>query len=169
MKLTELFAGELEREAPLTRRLLERMPEGRGDWKPHEKSMPFGRLASLVANMGSWVTMTVLQEELDLEPVGGQKQKPAELRTARELVETHDGHVAKAREALLGTNDDHLMKPWRLKVAGKIVQETPRYVMLRDSVLNHWAHHRGQLTVYYRLNDILVPSIYGPTADDQRY
>ena len=168
MKLNELFIGELERETPLTRRALERVPEGRTEWKPHPKSMAFGYLAGLVASMPSWVTMTVDQEELDIAPVGGGP-RPAPPQTAAELVAALEGHSTKAIEALRRTNDDHLMKPWRLLAAGKVVQETPRYLMLRDGVLNHWAHHRGQLTVYLRLNDAPVPSIYGPTADDERF
>ena len=143
MKMTDLFLGELEREGPLTRRALERVPEGRNDWKPHEKSMPLGRLAALVAGMPAWITMN-------------------------DLVKMMDDGVAGARSALQRTNDDHLMKPWRLLVAGKTVSEQPRHIMLRDSI-NHLAHHRGQLTVYLRLNDVPVPAIYGPSADDQRF
>ena len=168
MKLNELFLGELERETPITRRALERVPEGRNDWKPHAKSMPLGYLATLVATMPSWVTMTVNQEELDIAPVNGPK-RPDSMKTAAELVAALDRDVAGALEALRATNDDHLMKTWRLLAGGKVVQETPRYIMLRDGVLNHWAHHRGQLTVYLRLNDAPVPMIYGPTADEGRF
>jgi len=169
MKLTELFLGELERETPITRRVLERVPVGRNDWKPHEKSMPFGDLAALVANMPSWITMTVEREELDIAPVSGPSTAPPPLETPQQLTAALDENVAGARAALAKTNDEHLMKPWRLLAGGKVVQETPRHIMLRDGVLNHWAHHRGQLSVYLRLNDAPVPSIYGPTADDRRF
>jgi uncharacterized damage-inducible protein DinB len=169
MKLNELFLGELEREAPTTRRVLERVPEGRNDWKPHAKSMPLGYLSVLVATMPSWVTMTVNQEELDIAPVNGPKAHPDSMKNAAELVAALDRDVAAAIEALKKTNDEHLMKPWRLLAGGKVVQETPRYIMLRDGVLNHWAHHRGQLTVYLRLNEAPVPMIYGPTADEGRF
>jgi uncharacterized damage-inducible protein DinB len=169
MKLTDLFLGELEREAPLTRRALERVPEGRNDWKPHEKSMPLGRLAALVAGMPAWITMMIDKEEFDLNPPGGSSGSfKMDFRTNKDLVKMMDDGVAGARTALQKTNDEHLMKPWRLLVAGKTVSEQPRHVMLRDSI-NHLAHHRGQLTVYLRLNDVPVPAIYGPSADDQRF
>jgi uncharacterized damage-inducible protein DinB len=166
MLMTELFLGELEREAAATRKVLERVPEGRDDYKPHEKSMPLGRLATLVATMPGWVAMTVNQDELDLSPPGGATYQPPQLHTRRELVEALDASVAKAREALAATTDEHLMTPWRLKVAGNVMSEQPRYIVLRDSVFNHLAHHRGQLTVYLRLNEVPVPAIYGPTADE---
>jgi uncharacterized damage-inducible protein DinB len=169
MKLTELFSAEMEREAAATRRTLERVPEGRYDWKPHEKSMPLGYLATLVATMPSWVAMIVNQDELDLSPPGGSEQKPPELRTARELVEAHAESVAKGMAALAGTTDEHLMTPWRFMAGGKVVSEQPRHVMIRDAVLSHLAHHRGQLTVYLRLNDAPVPSIYGPSADERPF
>jgi len=166
MLMTELFLGELEREAAATRKVLERVPEGRDDYRPHERSMPLGRLATLVATMPGWVAMTVNQDELDLSPPGGAAYRPPQLRTRRELVEALDASVAKAREALLATTDEHLMTPWKLKVAGNVMSEQPRYIVLRDSVFNHLAHHRGQLTVYLRLNEVPVPAIYGPTADE---
>lgn len=169
MKLTDLFIEFIDREAPLTRRALEVVPEGRADWKPHPKSMPLGYLSSLIAMMPSWLTMEIEQEEYDLNPPGRTPSKFAQkLNTAAELVKTMDEGFAGARKALQGTTDDHLMKTWRLKVAGNVVSEGPRHAMLRDSLM-HLAHHRGQLTVYLRLNDVLVPSIYGPSADDKRF
>jgi uncharacterized damage-inducible protein DinB len=167
VNLTQLFLAELDREAPRTRRALERVPQGRDDWKPHPKSMPLGRLAGLVASMPSWVTLIIEQNELDLNPPagGGQYQQPA----TSQLVETLERHVVKARESLTKTTDDFLMTTkWRLLAGGKVVMETPRHVVLRDT-LNHLAHHRGQLTVYLRLTDQVVPAIYGPSADDQQF
>jgi len=161
MKITDLFLAELEREAAATRRALERVPDGRYDWKPHEKSMALGYLAELVARLPSWTVFMIKQDELELTTY---KQPP--LRTNRELVQALDDGVAEAREALANTTDEHLMKPWRLLVAGRVVSEEPRYIMLRDAVFNHLAHHRGQLTVYLRLNDVPVPAIYGPSADE---
>ena len=166
MKLTELFLAELEREAPRTRRALEQVPLGRDDWKPHAKSMPLGRLAGLVASMPSWVTLIIGQNELELSPPGGGQYQPP---PTDQLVAVHDTHVAKGRESLAGTTDEFLLTTeWRLLVEGKTVMEAPRHEVLRDT-LNHLAHHRGQLTVYLRLNDRTVPSIYGPSADDQRF
>ena len=167
MNLTHLLLAELDREAPRTRRALEHVPLGRDDWKPHPKSMPLARLAGLVASMPSWVTLILEQDELDLSPPagGGQYQQAS----TDKLVETLDRNVMKARESMAKTNDDFLMTTtWRLLVGGKVVMETPRHVALRDT-LNHLAHHRGQLTVYLRLNDQTVPAIYGPSADDQRF
>jgi uncharacterized damage-inducible protein DinB len=169
MTLMDLFVGELDREGPLTRRALEAVPEGRDDWKPHAKSMPLGRLAGLVAMMPSWLSMMVETDEFDLMPPAGTKSSfQRELKTRKELVQAMEEGVAGACKALQGTSEEHLMKPWRLKVGGKVVAEQPRHVMLRESI-NHLAHHRGQLTVYLRLNDVPVPAIYGPSADDQRF
>ena len=168
MKLTELFKGELDREAVITRRALERVPEGRAEWKPHEKSMPLGRLAGLVATMPGWITMMIERDDLDLNPPGGSGYSQPPLRTPQELVQALEKEVAGARAALESTTEEHLLKPWRLLVAGKVVAEQPRHIMLRDSI-NHLAHHRGQLTVYLRLNDVPVPAIYGPSADDARF
>jgi len=164
MKLTELFLAELEREAVPTRRVLERVPDGRYDWKPHEKSMTLGYLAELVARLPSWPVFMIKQDELELTTY---KSEP--MHTSRELVHGLDEGVAATREALMSTNDEHLMKPWRLIVAGRVVSEQPRYIALRDAVFNHLAHHRGQLTVYLRLNDVAVPAIYGPSADDGKF
>jgi uncharacterized damage-inducible protein DinB len=167
MKLTELFLAELDREGPRTRRALENVPRGRDDWKPHAKSMPLGRLAGLVATMPSWVSLIIEQDELDLTPPPGQGQyqQPA----MDELAQTHDQHLAKARESLSKTNDDFLITTkWRLRAGGKVVMEQPRHIVLRETI-NHLAHHRGQLTVYLRLTDQTVPAIYGPSADDQTF
>jgi uncharacterized damage-inducible protein DinB len=167
MTLTQLFLEELDREGPRTRRALEQVPAGRDDWKPHPKSMPLGRLAGLVASMPSWVTLIIGQDELDLTPPpgGGQYQQPS----TDQLVETLETHLSKARESLSETNDKYLITTkWRLRAGGAVVMEAPRHVVLRDT-LNHLAHHRGQLTVYLRLNDRTVPAIYGPSADDQQF
>ena len=169
MNLTEFLRAEVDREVERSRRALEQVPEGKYDWKPHEKSMPLGRLAALVAGMPAWITMMIDKEEFDLNPPGGSSGSfKTDFRTNKDLVKMMDDGVAGARTALQKTNDEHLMKPWRLLVAGKTVSEQPRHVMLRDSI-NHLAHHRGQLTVYLRLNDVPVPAIYGPSADDQRF
>lgn len=168
MKMTELFLGELEREAAGTRRTLERVPEGRNNWKPHDKSMPLGYLAALVAKMPGWIAMMINQDELDMSPKDGSKYKPRELNTKQELLQAFDDSVIEGRKALENTSDEHLLTSWRFLVAGKVVSEQPRHIMLRDAVFNHLAHHRGQLTVYLRLNEAVVPAIYGPSADEGR-
>jgi len=167
MKLTEHLLEELEREAVRTRRTVENVPLGRDDWKPHDKSMPLGRLAGLVATMPSWISLIIDQDELDLTPPPGQGQYQQPATEA--LAEVLDGHVEKARESLRATTDEYLMTTnWRLKAGGQVVLNQPRYVVLRDT-LNHLAHHRGQLTVYLRLTGAKVPAIYGPSADDQQF
>lgn len=169
MKMTELFLAELEREASGTRRVLERVPEGRNDWKPHEKSMAFGYLAALVATMPAWIAMMIRQDELDMGPQGGSKFKPQVVTTNRELLELFDKSVAEGRDALKSTTDEHLLTPWRFMINGNVVSENPRHIMLRDAVFSHLAHHRGQLTVYLRLNSASVPAIYGPSADERGF
>ena len=167
MKLTELFLAELDREAPRTRRALQNVPTGRDDWKPHNRSMPLARLAGLVASMPSWVSLIIDQDELELNPPAGagQYQQPS----VDTLVDAHETHVAKARESLQKTSDNYLLTTnWKLKVNGKVVGDWPRHVVLRDT-FNHLAHHRGQLTVYLRLNEQPVPALYGPSADDQQF
>ena len=169
MKLTDLFIAEIDREAPLTRRQLEAYPQGRDDWKPHAKSMAFGRLASLVAMMPSWMAMEIEDDEFDLAPASGAPSKFAQqFKTGAEMAKAMDEGFAATRKALQATTDEHLMKPWRLKMKGNVVSEGPRHVMLRDTLM-HLSHHRGQLTVYLRLNDVKVPAIYGPSADDQSF
>lgn len=168
MKMTELFAAQLEAEADRTRRALERVPEGRDEWKPHEKSMPLGRLAMLCARMPSWLSMIIARDDLDLNPPGGSNVDQRPLRTPTELVEALDEGVAGARKALAGTTEEHLLKSWKLLVSGRVVSEEARHVVLRDTFA-HLAHHRGQLTVYLRLNDVAVPAIYGPSADEARF
>jgi len=168
MKTTEWILAQLESEAPRTRRALEKVPEGRDDWKPHEKSMPLGRLAMLVATMPTWINFVVNKDELDIAPKGGSNVDQKPLRTRAELVQALDKGVAEARQVLKNTTDEHLKKPWKLLVGGNVVSEEPREVVLRDTMM-HLAHHRGQLTVYLRLNGAMVPSIYGPTADDKQF
>lgn len=168
MKLSEFFLAQLEREAPLNQRALERVPEGRSDWKPHEKSMPIGYLSALVAAMPSWIAMMVDQDELDLAPLGGPGERPKPPGNNRELLTAHEDAVAKGRASLRNTTDEHLMTPWRLLVGGRVVMENPRHVVLADT-FGHLAHHRGQLTVYLRLLGAPVPAIYGPSADDTRF
>ena len=168
MTMTEQFLAQLEAEADRTKRALERVPEGRDDWKPHEKSMPLGRLAMLVARMPSWIAMIINRDDLDLKPAGGSNFSQEPLRTPAALVQAVQEGTVEARSALRNATEEHLMKPWRLLVGGNVVSEEKRYVVLRDTFA-HLAHHRGQLTVYLRLNDIPVPAIYGPSADEARF
>jgi uncharacterized damage-inducible protein DinB len=165
MKMTELFLAELEREAASTKRVLERIPEGRNDWKPHPKSMSLGYLAALVATMPAWIEMMI---ELDHFDIANDKSeyKTKEMQTTGELLTALEESVKKARKALQNTTDDHLLEPWKFIAYGHVASENPRHIMIRDAIFSHLAHHRGQLTVYLRLNEAAVPAIYGPSADE---
>lgn len=167
MKMTELFLDDLEREAATTRRVLERVPEGRYDWKPHEKSMPIGYLTTVVATILGWIDFMVNEDQLDVAT--DSKYKMPKLTTRAEWIAGLDDAVARARKALESTTDEHLLAPWRFVVAGHVAIEKPRHIMIRESVFSHLAHHRGQLTVYLRLNDAPVPAIYGPSADENPF
>ncbi len=167
MKLTEFLLAELDREVERSRHALENVPEGKYDWKPHEKSMIFGYLVNMVATIPSWVTMQVNQDELDVAPATSN-MKQERLETSAQLVAALDKAAAAAREAFKKTTDEHLMTNWRLLARGQVVMEAPRYEMIQDTI-NHWSHHRGQMTVYLRLLDAKVPAIYGPSADDNQF
>jgi uncharacterized damage-inducible protein DinB len=160
MNVSELLLAQVEREIPATRKSIERVPDGKPDWKPHPKSMPLGYLSALVATMFGWIALMIESDHLDL----ATGTRPSATTTADRLI-LFDKSVADARRALSNTTDDHLMKPWQLRVGGKVVDEKPRHAMIADTI-SHLAHHRGQLSVYLRLNDQPVPSIYGPTADE---
>ncbi|HEX8410065.1 MAG TPA: DinB family protein [Thermoanaerobaculia bacterium] len=161
MNINELLLAQLEREAPATRKTLERVPDGKPDWKPHPKSMELGYLSELVAVMFGWIATMVDSDSLDL---ASGKRTP--VTTSADRLALFDKSLADARRALSGTTDEHLMKSWQLLVAGNVVDEKPRHVMITDT-FSHLAHHRGQLSVYLRLNEQPVPSIYGPTADER--
>jgi uncharacterized damage-inducible protein DinB len=161
MNMTEMLLAQLDREAPGTRRALERVPEGKNDWKPHAKSMPLGTLAGLVARMPSWFELIINEKELDLT----KAERPTPSKTNRELLQILDKSLDAGRKALSKTTDDHLMKNWRLLWGEKVLDDRPRHLIIADTI-SHLAHHRGQLTVYLRLNDKPVPVIYGATADE---
>jgi uncharacterized damage-inducible protein DinB len=167
MTYTEIFLADLDREAPISRRVLEQVPEGKFDWKPHERSMPLGYLAMMVATMPEWLGMVLGMDELDIAPKDGPKFTPPPLKTPADLIRALDAAVEKGRAALRGTDDARLRTPWRLLSGGQVLQETPRHVQIRDGVLSHWVHHRGQLTVYLRLLGAKIPSIYGPSGDEK--
>ncbi|HET9216450.1 MAG TPA: DinB family protein [Terriglobia bacterium] len=168
MKLTEFLLAELNREVDRSRRALEQAPAGQYDWKPHEKSMIFGYLANMVATIPTWVAMQINEDELDVAPAGAGKIEQKRLETSEELLQALDKAATGARAALQKTTDEYLQTKWRLLARGKVVMEAPRYEMIQDTI-NHWAHHRGQMTVYLRLMGAKVPAIYGPSADDNQF
>lgn len=155
--------GELQQEAATTRKCLERIPAEKFDYKPHEKSMTMGRLASHVAEMLGWAKETVEKSEMDFATAD---YKPYEPQTTEELVAFLDKMVVESVEALKNTSDEAMMENWTLRNGEQIYFTMPRIQVLRGMVFNHIVHHRGQLSVYMRLNDIPVPALYGPSADE---
>ncbi len=171
MKWTEFFLDQLGTEAAASRKAVERVPTGRPGWKtwkPHEKSMEMGYLANVVATMPGWIDLVIRRDELDIAAKGAEGLGTMEPSTAEELAAACDAATAKARDALSGTTDEFLMTKWKLLAGGRVVDEPVRWRAIRD-VFTHMAHHRGQLTVYLRLNDAKVPSIYGPSADEKTF
>jgi uncharacterized damage-inducible protein DinB len=168
MKMTEWFLAALQSEAAKSQRVLEQVPDGKRNWKPHDRSMELGYLSDLVATIPSWVGLATTLDELDIAPKDGPQHKPTPLNTSAELEAAFEKAVAQARDALEKTTDAHLETTWRLLAGGQLALEQPRHDVIRDTFL-HSAHHRGQLTVYLRLLGSKVPSVYGPTADDPSF
>jgi uncharacterized damage-inducible protein DinB len=166
MPIRDAFLAELDNEASGTRKTLERVPEKLFTWKPHGKSMAMGDLASHIANIPTWIGHTLNADSLDLMPVGKPKIETPKARSNKELVEMFDKSVVEAREILSKASDEQMHGNWSLMGGGKIFFTMPRVVVLRNFVFNHLVHHRAQLGVYLRLNDIPVPSLYGPSADE---
>lgn len=162
MTMADAMAMELEQEAKTTRKLLERLKEETFDWKPHEKSMTMGRLASHVVESLEWAEPVLQREELDLPA----KHEPWIANSRSELIERFDTNVRASVAALRGYPDDNLMQSWTLRSGETVYFTMPRAAVVRSFVLNHLIHHRGQLSVYIRLHDIPVPAIYGPSADE---
>jgi uncharacterized damage-inducible protein DinB len=167
MDLKDFLLSQFEREAVATRKAVERVPEGRDDWKPHPKSMDLGYLAALVATMLGWAAFMVERDEINLDDPSSEGFRTKRIETKPELLNSFEESVAKGRAALQRTTEERLMKPWRFIMQGRVMAEEPRHVMLANGLLSHLAHHRGQLTVYLRLLGASVPAIYGPSGDEQ--
>lgn len=161
MTNAELLVAEFDREMGPTRKLIERVPSDKGPWKPHAKSMALGHLAQLVATMPGWLTKMAHGVDIDLAPGGGGYS----FQTTESLLEQFDTLVREAREALAGFKDSDYSLPWKLTMGDKVLVTDERGMSIRQTI-NHLCHHRGQLTVYLRLVDVPIPSIYGPTADE---
>lgn len=162
--ISSAFIAEMEQEAAVARKCLERIPADKFGWKPHEKSMGFGQLASHVAEMFGWTPATLQQAELDFAK---WDYKPFEPQSTEELVEFLDKNVAEAIDTLRNTPDSVYMENWTMRNGEQIYFTLPKAAVMRSFVMNHIVHHRGQLSVYLRLNEIAVPAIYGPSADEQ--
>ena len=166
MSVGQALLPEYEQEMQKTRTLLERIPAERFSWKPHEKSFSFMELANHLARLPEWGSETLGTESLDLAPEGGTYQPPPPAESPEGVLELFDENTATFREALTRASDSELMQPWTLLSGGEELFTLPRIAVLRGMILNHIIHHRGQLSVYLRLNDIPVPAIYGPSADE---
>lgn len=165
MPLVDALLPEFDHEMTVTRTLLERVPEDKFDWKPHQKSFSLGELAQHVATIPYWGTVTVSRPGIDI----ASEPRPDPLTTRAAVLAVFDGHVADARAALAGRSDAELMVPWTLANGGQTVFSMPRAAVWRSFVLSHLIHHRGQLSVYLRMHDVPLPSIYGPSADEQTF
>jgi uncharacterized damage-inducible protein DinB len=166
MKLSDLFLPEFEQEMATARKTLERIPEDKLSWKPHEKSMPLDRLAGHVAELAGWAANAIELDSLDFMPPGGPSFQPTIATSRKQVLEIFDKNREASRRAIAGASDEHLMKNWSLLRGGQTLMTMPRVSVLRSFCINHIVHHRAQLGVYLRLNNIPVPSVYGPSADE---
>lgn len=162
------FVEELDRETERSRRTLLNVPDNMRAWKPHERSMELGDVADMVATIPHWLAMMVKQDEMDIAPKDGVPRQGPHPQTSAEFVAALEKAAGDAKAALSAADNAHLQDSWRLLVGGTVVSDTSRQLMLRDT-MNHWVHHRGQLTVYLRLLGADVPATYGPSADDKRF
>ncbi len=155
---------EFDHEMAGTRKMLARFPDGKSAWKPHEKSMTLGRLAGHLAEIPGWLVPTIEQDSLNLQG----EYKPATAESSEQILAVFDEHVKAARAALAGASDEIMAKPWSLMAGDHTIFTMSKMAVMRLFVMSHLIHHRAQLTVYYRLNDVPVPALYGPSADEQQ-
>jgi uncharacterized damage-inducible protein DinB len=165
MTINDLLLPEFDAEMKTTRKMLERVPEHHADWKPHPKSMPLGRLAGHVAELVGFGTTIVQTDSMDLAQRAPDR-KPLSVETKDQVLGVFDQKVTEARAAIAKTTDADWMKPWTLSMGEQKFYDGPRIGALRAMMLSHLIHHRAQLGVYYRLNEVPVPSTYGPSADE---
>jgi len=163
MSIMQAILGEFEHEAATTRRLLERVPDDKFDWKPHPKSFSLLQLTTHLADMPGWMAVVGPQDDLDL---ASPSERPDPPKTTGELLARYDKNVEIFKTVGAEVAEDSLMDPWRLRSGDKVHFEIPRIASIRTFILNHFIHHRGQLSVYLRLLDVPLPSIYGPSADE---
>ncbi|MEK6279217.1 MAG: DinB family protein [Acidobacteriota bacterium] len=168
MGLSNALLPEYDNEMANTRKTLERVPADKFSWTPHAKSSSMGALASHLANLPSWGSLAIGFDSFDMNP-GGEPAKTRELTSREAVLETFDKNAAATRAAIEGASDEELFKPWSLQSNGTTLMTVPKVAVLRSFVMNHMIHHRAQLGVYLRLNDIPVPSIYGPSADESPF
>lgn len=164
MNLIDSLITEFDHEAQTTRKHLERLPSEKLDWRPHEKSMTAGGLASHIVDCVSGVDSIFNSDEFDIDPT---TYKPYQAASLAGLLKTFDDNVANGKQVLAGVADADLVQPWRFKIMGRLQFERPKGAVFRDFTLNHLIHHRGQFSVYLRLLNVPVPGSYGPSADEQ--
>jgi uncharacterized damage-inducible protein DinB len=167
MPITQALLPEFDHEMANTRKALERVPEDKFAWKPHEKSMALGRLATHIAELPGWIPQTLESESFDVAPPGAPPFQPKTAGSRAEILEIFDKNVAAARTAIGGASDAQWMVRWTLLRGGQAMFSLPRIAVFRGMMMNHTVHHRAQLGVYLRLNDVPVPALYGPSADEQ--
>jgi uncharacterized damage-inducible protein DinB len=165
MSFADAFLPEFDQEMKTTRSLLERVPFDAPDWKPHTKSTSLGGLASHIANLAGFGAMIVSQDEVDMGSPAAVAGSRAQYGNTAEVLAAFDTKAKLTRDAVASLPDAAIMNPWTLRMGDHVIFTLPRSVALRTMVMNHIIHHRGQLSVYLRLNDVPLPSIYGPTAD----
>lgn len=166
MSISASLLPELDQEMAGTRTTLERIPEDKFDFRPHPKSFPMIHLATHIANMISWGSITINQDSFDFAPVGEEPYKEHPAESVAALLEKFDKNLAEFRAALAGASDEVLLANWSLLSGGQVLFTMPRIAVLRSFLINHVIHHRAQLTVYLRMNDVPVPGLYGPSADE---
>lgn len=167
MSIAQSLLPELDQEMGATRKVLERVPEDRLDWSPHEKSMKLGRLASHLAELPMWTAVSLDRDEFDVAPPDGEREWVAlNSDSVSEILELFDKNAAEARATIAAAGDETFFENWTLKSGGEALFTMPKIAVIRSFVLNHSIHHRGQLTVFLRLLDVAVPQTYGPTADE---
>ena len=167
--IVEALLAEFDQEMAKARKTLERVPDGRFDWKPHPKSSTMGRLATHIAEIPAWTNTALEHDNFDVAPPGSPPHQPTFVASRREVLKLFDKNVAAARLALASVREENLAYPWSLLSGGKTIFTLTRLDVLRNFVLNHLIHHRAQLGVYLRLNDVPVPALYGPSADEETF
>ena len=165
--IRDALLPEFDHEMANTRKVLERCPEEKFGWKPHPKSFAMGALATHIVNMAGWTVDTMAHDSFDIAPPGAPPYKEEPLATTAELLARFDRNVTAARNALANATDAQFGATWSLLSGGQTLFSMPRIACIRGFVMNHSIHHRAQLTVYLRLNDVAVPALYGPSADEQ--
>jgi len=166
MTIAESMLPEFDHEYAMTRKTLERAPEDKFDYKPHEKSMSMAMLLGHLAELPSWGVLITEQDNFDVAPTDGPKWEPFAPKNKEEVLAKFDESTEAARKALASCSDEAMMQPWSLLSGGKTEFTMPRVAVLRSMIFNHNVHHRAQLGVYLRLNDVAVPATYGPSADE---